>query len=132
MSATTHLAAHARGYGMNAESLTEKEPEKLHARVRDIVMHVRESREPFFLEILQRRFVPHSIWHGELPLDGPLIPEAQDPVATLRVFLEKTGTSRQTLTTLHDVADRNIEDALRRAAKDRELSSEEFLSFYHA
>ncbi len=132
MSATATMAERGCGYGVESETITEKEPRRLFTRAKEIVEHVRDSRRPFLLEVLQKRFEPHSSRYSrDHALSNELFLGDEDPLHILEKTLKELGISESQLASLKAEAIESIQRAFSKTEKEIPLSQEEFLSFIH-
>ena len=86
----TDLAARARAYGMNAESVDGMDVLAVEEAARRAAQAVRTGTAPYFLECRTYRFRAHSMFDAELYRDKAEVEEwkLRDPIHRLRAQLE--------------------------------------------
>ncbi len=131
MSSTKTVAERARGYHVETETISETEISHLYERTQKIVTSIRDEKQPFLLEIKQKRFPPHSSNYDNHPFLGSMIPKDEDPLFHLETFLRRSSVSNTELFESHEKINNLIESAFAEALNEKQLSEEDFFSIYH-
>ena len=131
ISSTKTIAERAKGYNVEAETISEINIPRLYERTKKIVTHARDEKHPFFLEIIQKRFPPHSSNYGDRPFRGSMIPKDKDPLSHLKMFLHRSGISDIELLESREKTNNVIESAFAKVLSEKSLSKEDFFSIYH-
>lgn len=131
MSATPTIAERAKGYAIPADMAREIEPLTLFEHARTAISRVRQDHAPFLFEIVEKRFTSHSSNYDSKPLTGAMIPEAEDPLATLKAALLGLGATNAELEILVLHAEKEVAAALEAAATETPLSEKDLFSLYH-
>ena len=131
MSSTKTVAERARGYHVETETISETEISHLYERTQKIVTSIRDEKQPFLLEIKQKRFPPHSSNYDNHPFLGSMIPKDEDPLFHLETFLRRSSVSNTELFESREKINNLIESAFAEALNEKQLSEEDFFSIYH-
>lgn len=131
MSSTKTVAERARGYHVETETISEIEISHLHERAQKIITSIRDKRQPFLLEIKQKRFPPHSSNYDSHPFLGNMIPQGEDPLSYLEIFLRRSGISDNEFLESHEKINNLVESAFAKALNEKSLSEDDFFSIYH-
>jgi len=131
MSSTKTVAERARGYHVETETISETEISHLYERTKKIVTSIRDEKQPFLLEIKQKRFPPHSSNYDNHPFLGSMIPKDEDPLFHLETFLRRSGVSDTELSNNREKINNLIESAFAEALNEKQLSEEDFFFIYH-
>jgi pyruvate dehydrogenase E1 component alpha subunit len=91
--AVTDLASRASAYNIPAKALDGMDVLAMEAAAHEVVTAVRESGEPWFLEVRTYRFRAHSMFDAELYRDKSEVAEwkVRDPIEHLKKEMENAG-----------------------------------------
>lgn len=131
MSSTNTISERAKGYGMEGETLYENDPLLLYKKTNQIINEIRRTKRPFLLEIVQKKFAPHSTVYAEHPENPEPIPTNEDTILILKSVLVKNGADQKTLDDIENKSTYIIDKAIEIALRDEPISNDEFFSIYY-
>lgn len=119
-----HIADRAKAFGIKSQVADGNQVEKAWAAVEDALSYVRESRQPYFLEVLVSRLYGHSSSSGANRIEGELC-----PIEAFEKKLEKQGfLNPQDAKKVWEEAWLEANEALESVRKEKEPDPE---SVYH-
>lgn len=126
-SATETIAERAAGYGIKAKTMPDDNAFLFYKSAEEYIGYVRNESKPFLLEIKQHRQAPHST------SDSTLFPppsHTADPLGLFKDNLLNSGISNKDIETIEQNAIHEISEAVRKAGKERKISTEELYAIF--
>ncbi len=130
-SPTATIAQRAKGYDIEAASISDTDPVAIFTRASEMIAACRQNKRPFLLEIMQKRFMPHSSFEETRSAAEEKIFPDQGPLNTWVKFITQNGILNKELISREKSAEEEVRAAIQKIQKEKELSQEEFFSIFY-
>lgn len=131
ISAARNFADVATAYQVKNQVVSDMDASDLYTRTKAILNFVRTERRPFFLEIMCRRFPPHSSAYERSAPGKKSVPKEFDPLVKFKDYLIDAGVTEDEITKMVRDEKEAIEKIITKTQSDSILTEEEFFSVFY-